>query len=353
MGKPLLGEEEKKAVLKVLESGMLAQGDEVRLFEEEFASFLGVKHAIATSNGTTALHAALLGHGIGEGDEVITTPFSFIATASPISAVRATPVFVDIDPETFCINPDSIESSITDRTKAIIPVHLFGKPVDMTSIMEIAQKYNLVVIEDAAQAHGAQHNGVYVGSFGTGCFSFYPTKNMTTGEGGMISTNNDQVAATIRKMINHGSEKKYHHSCIGHNFRMTNIAAAIGREQLRKLERFTIQRRKNAQFFSTHLHGTTITTPHEDKGHVFHQYTLRVSAEKRNIVLSHLKEKGIATSIFYPLPIHKQKAYNIHNHLYYPEAERAAKEVFSIPVHPGITEQERKYIVDSIKEVAK
>src|SRR3989338_7871154 len=198
IAKPLLGAEEKEAVMRVLESGMLAQGEKVKEFEKAFAEFVGVKHAVATSNGTTALHAALLAHSIGKGDEVITTPFTFIATANSIRMVGATPVFVDIDEKTYNLNPKIIEAAITEKTKAIIPVHLFGQSCEMEKILEIAQKYNLVIIEDACQAHGASYNGKKVGSFGTGCFSFYPTKNMTSGEGGMITTNDDLIAGKLR-----------------------------------------------------------------------------------------------------------------------------------------------------------
>jgi len=235
IAKPLLGAEEKAAVSRVLESGMLAQGPKVAEFEQAFAHFIGTQFAIATSNGTTALHAALLAHNLGPGDEVITTPFSFIATANAITMTGAKPVFVDIEEDSFNINPSLIEAAITPKTKAILPVHLYGKPANMKAITEIAAKHNLTIIEDACQAHGAEFEHKKVGSFGTGCFSFYPTKNMTSSEGGMITTNDETLAKKIRKIISHGSEKRYHHDFLGYNYRMTDVAAAIGVEQVKKL----------------------------------------------------------------------------------------------------------------------
>ncbi len=353
MARPLVGEEEKRAVLEVLESGMLAQGKKVDEFEKAFAEFIGVKHAIATSNGTTALHTAILAHKIGEGDEVITTPFSFIATANVIQMSGATPVFVDIEEGTFNLDPAKIEQAITPRTRAIMPVHLYGKPVLMHAICDIARKHDLIVIEDACQAHGAEINGRRVGSFGTGCFSFYPTKNMTTGEGGIITTNDDSFASLARKMISHGSSKRYHNEFVGYNYRMTNIAAAIGIEQLKKLERFTQKRQHNAKYLSNGLSQIPgITTPSLSSGHVFHQYSIRITSDfgkSREQVVEFLKMKGIQSSIFYPIPIHKQEAYPRHNSANFPAAEKAAKEILSIPVHPSLDKEDLDIIIRALK----
>lgn len=347
---PLIGKEEKAAVLQVLDSGMLAQGKKVQEFEQAFAAFIGVKHAIATSNGTMALHAALLAHNIGTGDEVITTPFSFIATANVICMAGATPVFVDIEEQSFNINPDLIEKAITSRTKAILPVHLYGRPAAMDKIQQISQKYHLVIIEDACQAHGAMFQGKKVGSFGTGCFSFYPTKNMTTGEGGMITTNDDNVAAKARRLITHGSEKKYYHDYLGYNYRLTDIAAAIGLEQLKKLSQFNTKRKTNALFFQEKLQTMSIILPQIVEGHVFHQYTIRV--KNREKISAWLAEKGIGSSIFYPLPIHKQKAYAAYNQKSFPVSETMAQEVLSLPVHPGLSPQDLDGVVKALKELS-
>lgn len=347
IAKPLLGAEEKRAVLDVLESGMLAQGKKVEEFEKAFASYLGVRHAIATSNGTTALHAALLANGIGLEDEVITTPFSFIATANAIKMAGATPVFVDIEEQTLNIDPDKIEAAITPKTKAILPVHLFGLPANMAAITAIAKKHTLKVIEDACQAHGATVQGKHTGSFGTGCFSFYATKNMITGEGGMITTDDAAIAAKLRKIISHGSERRYYHEMLGYNYRMTDIAAAIGIEQLKKLPTFIEKRRKNAAFLTTAL-APLFTAPSLSEGHVFHQYTLRV--KNREKVMDHLAKEGVGCSIFYPIPIHQQQSYKEYHHLCFPIAEQAAREVLSIPVHPALTEDDLQKIAAVLRD---
>lgn len=354
IAKPLIGEEEKKAVLEVLSSGMLAQGEKVAVFEKAFAEFIGVKHAIATSNGTTALHAALVGLGISPGDEVITTPFTFIATVNAIKMTGATPVFVDIDETTFNLNHSKIEAAITLKTKAIIPVHLFGLPAATNQITAIAQKYNLKIIEDACQAHGADINGKKVGSFGIGCFSFYGTKNMTTGEGGMITTNDDVLAGKLRKIISHGTERRYVHSILGYNYRLTDLAAAIGIEQLKKLNEFTRKRRENARRLTTGLSNINgLVTPCVIDGHVFHQYTIRVTKDfplTREKLIEHLSSHGVSSSVFYPLPIHQQEAYRDYNHHHFPIAEKIATEVLSLPVHPGLTTEDLKKIIQAFEE---
>ncbi|MEI6778823.1 MAG: DegT/DnrJ/EryC1/StrS family aminotransferase, partial [Chloroflexales bacterium] len=307
MARPLIGPEEEDAVLSVLRSGMLAQGPQIERFEVAFAALCGVPHAVAVSSGTTALHLALLAHGIGPGDEVITTPFTFIATANSVLMTGARPVFVDIDPVSFNINPALIEAAITPRTKAIIPVHLYGQIAAMDAITEIAKRHGLAIIEDAAQAVGALYHDRPAGSFGTGCFSLYATKNMTSGEGGMITTTNPAVADRLRLLRSHGSRVRYYHEFLGYNFRMTNLQAAIGLTQLGKLAAFNTRRLRNAAFFDQHINHPAVTKPQVQPGmrHVFHQYTLRIRAN-RDDAARQLAAAGVSTAIFYPLPIPRQ-----------------------------------------------
>ena len=252
IARPNIGEDEKQAVLAVLNSGMLAQGKQVQAFEEAFAAYCGVKYAVATSSGTTALHLALLAHNIGPGDEVITSPFSFIATANSIRYTGAESVFADID-SYYNLSPTLTEAAITPRTKVIMPVHLYGQPADMDKFMDIAKRHNLIIIEDACQAHGAEFKGKKVGSFGTGCFSFYPTKNITSGEGGMVTTNDPDIADRVRLLRNHGMRQRYYHETMGFNFRMTDIHAAIGLAQLKKLDMFNDMRISNAHYLTAHM----------------------------------------------------------------------------------------------------
>jgi len=350
IAKPSIGDSEKQAVLEVLDSGMLAQGPRVKAFEKAFAEMCGVDHAIATSSGTTALHVALLAHGIGPGDEVITTSFTFIASANSILYVGARPVFVDIDPATFDIDPVQIEAAITPHTKAIMPVHLFGLPCDMEPIMALAQAHNLVVIEDACQAHGAEYNSGRTGSFGTGCFSLYPTKNITSAEGGMITTNDDVIAENCRVIRQHGMRRRYYHDELGFNFRMTDVHAAIGLAQLQKLTQFNEARIANAQYLSAHLRD--VATPQAPDGyrHVFHQYTVRVPDGRRDALREHLQENGIGSGVYYPIPIHKQTYYTqeLGYDISLPEAEKAAGEVVSLPVHPALTREDLNAIVSTI-----
>ena len=345
---PLLGEEEKQAVWKVIDSGQLVQGARVAAFEEAFASFCGVRHAIATSSGTSALQTTVLALGIGPGDEVITSPFTFIASANAVLFAGAKPVFVDIDERTYNVDASLIEAAITPRTKAILPIHLFGHPCDIEAIVDIAARRGLAVIEDACQAHGATVNGRKVGSFGVGCFSFYPTKNITTAEGGIITTDDDALADRARLIRSHGQRKRYYHETIGYNFRMTEIQAAIGLVQMGKLEQFTAARRANAEYLSRHLQ--RVIVPYEAPGcrHVYHQYTIRV-ADGRDALAEHLRDRGIATGIYYPLPIHKQVAYQrlgYRDHL--PVAERASREVLSLPVHPALSQKDLDHIVEGV-----
>ncbi len=338
ISKPYIGAAEKQAVMEVLDSGMLAQGPRTAKFEERFAQVCGVKHAIATSSGTTALHIALLANGIGDGDEVITTPFTFIASANSILFTGAKPVFVDIDEETFNIDPVSVERAITPRTRAIMPVHLYGYVCDMDALQAIADRHNLKIIEDACQAVGATYHGKAAGSFGTGCFSLYATKNIMSGEGGMITTNDDAVAEKCRMLRNHGMKRRYYHDMLGFNFRMTDLCAAIGLTQLDRLEEFTTRRRANAQYLNSKLESVITPKVKEGYGHVFHQYTIRVDgARDRDAAAKQLNEAGVGTGIFYPVPAHQQEYMReIVGSVQLPVAEKLAQEVISLPVHPQL-----------------
>jgi len=352
IAKPQIDETEIQAVSDVLRSGMIAQGQRVADFEQAFADYNGVDHAIAVNSGTAALHAGLLAHGIGPGDEVITSPFSFIATANTILYTGARPVFSDISPDTFNLDPEQVTERITDKTKAIMPVHLYGHPADMKAYEEIAEDYDLALVEDACQAHGATFNGKKAGSFGTGAFSFYPTKNMTTSEGGMITTNDEKVANRARMVREHGSRQRYLHEMLGYNLRMTDICAAIGIEQLKKLDNYTSARQQNAKKLNEGLRdveGVTCPSVQEGCSHVFHQYTIRT--QDRDDLAAFLREKGIGTGIHYPIPIHLQPYYKelgYSDNL--PVAEELSDEVLSLPVHPQVTGEDINFIIDSIKE---
>jgi perosamine synthetase len=350
IARPMMGAEERQAVLDVLDSGMLAQGPRVKEFEEAFAQMCGTRFAVATSSGTTALHIALLAHGIGPGDEVITTPFTFIASSNSVLFTGARPVFTDINGDTFNLDPDLLEAAITPRTKAIMPVHLFGLCCDMDSIMAVAQKHGLTVIEDACQSHGATYKGKRAGSFGTGAFSLYATKNITTGEGGMITTDDADFAEKCRVLRQHGMRRRYYHDELGYNFRMTDLQAAIGLAQIKKLDAFNRIRNHNARYLSSRLRGVKTPVVPDGYGHVFHQYTIRVPANKREDLLGYLQEKGIGTGVFYPVPAHQQSFYQaeLGYHVSMPRAEAAAAEVLSLPVHPGLTQQDLETIVEAV-----
>ncbi len=336
----------------VLESGELVQGKWVAEFERAFAAFCGAEHAIATSSGTTALHVALLANGIGAGDEVITTAFTFIASTNAILYVGAKPVFADIEPDTFNIDVAQVERLITSRTKAILPVDLYGQPANLVALSELCDRHGLVLIDDASQAHGAEINGRKIGTFGTACFSFYPSKNMTTAEGGMITTDRLDVAEAARKLRHHGTERTYYHDRLGFNFRMTNIQAAIGLEQLKRLPQFNERRIANAAYFSAHLRGVVTPTTRPGMRHVFHQYTVRV-ADKRAVLADTLRTRGIETRVYYPLPVHQQASYVNGGGVPYvlPETESAANEVLSLPVHPSVTDEQREYIARTVCEL--
>ncbi|HYN89776.1 MAG TPA: DegT/DnrJ/EryC1/StrS family aminotransferase [Ardenticatenaceae bacterium] len=360
ISKPMLGDEEFMAVRGVLASGQLAQGPRVAEFERAFAAFVGVRHAIATSSGTTALHAALLAHGIGPGDEVITSPFTFMASVNAILYTGATPILVDID-DSFNLDPARLEAAITERTRAILPVHLYGQPADMEAICRVAQRYDLVVVEDACQAHGAEFAGHKVGSFGTGCFSFYATKNMTTGEGGMITTDDDDLATRTRQIINHGMQRRYQHEILGYNYRMTETAAAIGIVQLGRLPAFQARRAEIAAFYDRTLdeiEGLLLPRAALNRSHVYHQYTLRVTphfGHTRDEVANALTAKGIGVGIYYPVPAHRQPSLAALGLAVapLPVAEQMAREVLSIPVHPALTVPETEFIAETLASLQK
>ncbi|PWB50037.1 MAG: aminotransferase DegT [Candidatus Methanoperedenaceae archaeon] len=356
IAKPIIGEDEINAVIEVLRSGNIAEGQKVKDFEEAFAKYSGTSFAVAVNSGTAALHIALLAHGIGAGDEVITTPFTFVATSNSVLFTGAKPVFADIREDTFNIDPDSILEKITPGTKVIIPVHLYGQAADMKAIMEIAQDNDLIVIEDACQAHGATFEGKYAGSFGEGTFSFYPTKNMTTGEGGIITTNDKEIAQKAKMIRSHGSKQRYLHEMLGYNLRMTDIAASIGITQLGKIDDFNKSRIKNAQYLSRNLGNIKgLTLPHVDKRcrHVYHQYTVRITGDiSRDDVVSSLNKMHIGTGIYYPLPIHKQPFYKELGYTdSLPVSEIASKEVISLPVHPSLKISDLDTISASMREI--
>jgi perosamine synthetase len=364
---PCLGVEEETAILRVLASGQLAQGEQVARFEQCFANACQVREAVAVSSGTAALQLALQAHNIGPGDEVITTAFSFAATVSAILLVGATPVFVDIEPETYTLDPTLVESALTERTKAILPVHLYGHPCDMKFLEQLAMAHDLILIEDACQAHIAAIEGKPVGSFGTGCFSFYATKNMTAGEGGMVTTNDPEVAERVRLLRNHGQKERYKHLILGHNLRMTEMQAALGLVQLGQLEQFTRQRITNANFLNKHL-SNAVQTPRVHAGyrHVYNQYTIRTPG-KRDEWVTTLRMRGIGVGVYYPIPIYQQPYYRdliVHHRapdlcgvankaqethtLYLPETEVAAQEVLSLPIHPALREEDLSTIAREV-----
>jgi perosamine synthetase len=352
IAKPLIGEEEKTAVMNVLNSGMLASGPRTEEFEKKFAEYVGTKYAIATTSGTTALHLGLLGLGVTKHEEVILPSFSFIATANAVLFCDAVPVFCDVDPRTFNLAPDKLEKLITKKTKAIMPVHLYGQAADMNPIQEIAQKHSVHIIGDACQAHGAVYDGKMVGSFGdVECFSFYPTKNMTTGEGGMVTTNNQEVAELMISLRNHGREKTkwgYEHGRLGYNYRMTDIGAAIGLEQLKKLPKNIQMRQKNAAYFDAHLKTVEIPYVLPKATHAYHQYTIK--SKNRDALTASLKKNEIGFGIYYPQPLHTYKHLKKYAHDDLKNSETLGNEVVSLPVHPSLSIQDLEKIVKVINE---
>ncbi len=354
VAKPIIGDEEIENVVEVLKSGMIAQGPKVAEFEQKFADWIGTKYAVAVNSGTAALHVVLLACGIGNGDEVITTPFTFIASGNAIAYTGAKPVFADIDLKTYTLNPDSIEALITENTKAILPVQLYGQSANMDKINEIAEKHGLIVIEDAAQAHGATCNGKNVGAMGDiACFSFYPTKNMTTSEGGIITTNDEDLAEKAEIFRAHGATVRYHHDAIGYNFRMTDISAAIGLAQLDKIDKFNDQRIENAAYLNEGLKDVEgVITPYcaYDPKHVYHQYTIRVEKGERDDWVDIINECGVGTGIHYPIPLYNQPIYkSLGFDGDCPNAEIAAENVISLPVHPSLTKEDLDLVIEAVK----
>lgn len=351
--RPDIGEAEVAAVSEVLRSGMLAGGKRVAELEERWAAYCGTRHAIAVSNGTVALMAIFAGLDLGPGDEVITVGHTFNATVSAILYTGATPVFVDIEPDTLNLDATLLEAAVTPRTKAICPVHLFGLPCDMDAILAVAERHGLSVVEDACQAHGAEYRGRRAGSFGPAAFSLYGTKNMTTGEGGLITTDDDRLADWLRLYRNQGMRQRYHHEILGYNFRLTDIAAAIGLVQFDKLERNTARRQAIAARYTRAFEGLPIETPTIPDGrtHVFHQYTIDVGPERDRIV-AELGEAGVGTGIYYPIPVHRQ-AYVLERGIRadLPVTDRAAARTLSLPIYPGLTADEEATVVDAVRAV--
>ncbi len=352
---PMLGAEEREAVLQVLDSGQLAQGPRVELFELEFAEALQVRHAVAVSSGTAALYVALQAHGIGPGDEVITTPFTFGATANVILALGASAVFADVEPATGTLDPEAVKAALTPRTRALLPVHLYGHPADVGPLIGLADRHGLALIEDACQAVGARYSGRFAGTLGTGCFSFYPTKNMTTGEGGMITTDESDIAEAARAYRNQGQTYgRYRYDVLGLNWRMTEIAAAIGSAQLRKLPGWNERRRANAARLDAGLRGVVKPVARGACDHVYHQYTVRVPGGHRDLFASELAMEGVASGIYYPQPLHRQPLYRKHGHgdERLPNAEAWAAEALSLPVHPALSDDQIDTVIAAANRVA-
>lgn len=352
VAKPLIGAEERAAVDRVLASGMLAQGSEVATFEREFTDHFRLgRPCVALNSGTSGLHLGLLAAGVGPGDEVIVPSFTFAATANAVALTGATPVFADIEPQTFCLDPTSVRHLVSDRTVGIMPVHLYGHPADLPALQAVAEEYGLQIFEDAAQAHGASLDGVPVGAFGSfGMFSLYPTKNMTAGEGGMVSVASTVVERLLRLYRNQGMERPYENEIVGFNARMTEMNAAIGRVQLTKVDAWTRRRQNNAAFLSAHLNGviTPVATP--GAVHVYHQYTVRVPDDRDGLARALRKEHNIGSGLFYPVPTHRLPSFRSRADL--PETERAARECLSLPVHPSVSTRDLERIVVAVNALA-
>ena len=352
ISRPNIGMAERRAVDRVLESGQLTQGAEVAAFESEFSALVANRHCIAVNSGTSALHLALLALGIGPGDEVIVPSFTFAATPNAVALTGATPVFVDIEPRFYCLDPIAVDAAITPRTRAVMPVHLYGHPAAMPTLMQMCRDKGIYVIEDASQAHGAAFAQQPVGAWGNaGTFSFYATKNMTTGEGGLISVGDSQVGRRLRLLRNQGQERRYENEIVGLNNRMTDMQAAIGRIQLKYLNDWTKTRQENADFYSKNLRGVVV--PEVDSGaeHVFHQYTIRVVDLDRDKFARELAERGIGTGVYYPIPCHRLPSFDVGLDL--PETERAARECLSLPVHPLVSREDRAHIVDAVNSLTR
>ena len=342
------------AIQRVLDNTSFILGHEVAEFEEAFANYVGAAGAAGVASGTAALHLALLACGVGSGDEVITTAHTFVATAEAILHTGARPVFVDIDPLAYNLDPNRVEDAVTSRTRAIIPVHLYGQPAEMASLLDIAQRHNLWLVEDAAQAHGAKYHGQRCGSMGhLACFSFYPGKNLGAyGDAGAVAGNEPGLLAKVRKLRNHARTTKYEHDEIGYGERLDALQAAVLGVKLSYLEEWTEARRHNARLYTELLADTEVTTPYEapDVRHVYHLYVVRTP--NRDALLAHLKAQGVGAGIHYPLPLHQQPAFlNLgYADVVLPETERAAAEVLSLPMYPELAEEQISYVVEQIKE---
>jgi perosamine synthetase len=353
ISKPFIGQQEQDAVALVLASGQLAQGPEVAAFEAEFSAELadGLP-SVAVNSGTSALHLAVLALGIGPGDEVIVPSFTFAATANAVAITGAVPVFVDIDPVSFCIDPAAVRAAITPRTRAVIPVHLFGHPADLVELQAVCAGAGLQLIEDAAQAHGAAVDGRLVGTWGdAGCFSFYPTKNMMSAEGGMVTAREEDVARRVRLLRNQGQEIRYRNEVVGLNNRMTDICAAIGRQQLLRVGAWNERRRENAAFLSGHLEGVATPTVADGVVHAFHQYTIRVVGHERDAFMEQLRARGVGCDVYYPVPVHQLPPYGADVDL--PHTAQAAAEVLSLPVHPHLSDADLQTVVEVVNDVAR
>lgn len=355
IARPFLGDLEKQAVLEVLESGNLIQGPLVADFERRFAAAHGVRHGVATSNGTTALTLALLAHEIGPGDEVIVPAFSFFATASAVIAVGAVPRFVDIEPDTYTLAADAAAAAVNPRTRAILPVHLYGHPADMERLGALCAAQGLTLLEDAAQAHLAAIGARHVGSWGTAAFSFHPSKNMTTTEGGMVLTDDDRLAERMRQLRNQGRSAPHRHELLGQNFRMTELCAAIGIHQLARLPEWTAQRIRNARHYEARLRRVAPPVTRTPCHHVFHQFTVRATgAVPRDALVEQLQALGVDARVYYPRGIHQQPAIQRHlsalgmNTPSLPVTERACHEVLSLPVHPFLTPSQLDWVIESL-----
>lgn len=349
--KPIIGDEEREAVDRVLRSGMIAGGPEVAAFETEFSELVDGRHSIAVNSGTSALHMAFVAAGIKAGDEVIVPSFTFAATANSVVLAGGTPVFADIEENFFNMDPKCAEAAITPRTRALMPVHLYGHPAALREYKDIAARHNLLLFEDAAQAHAASLDGIPVGAWGVaGSFSFYPTKNMTSGEGGMVTTPCDHIARKTRLLRNQGMEKRYENEIAGYNTRMTDIHAAIGRVQLKKLAGWTKQRQNNAKFLDENLKGVVVPPVADGAVHVYHQYTIRIVDQDRDAFAEEIGKRGIGSGVYYPIPNHRLPSYGLTLDL--PVTEQVAKQCLSLPVHPSLSQGDLEKIVEVVNAVA-
>ena len=353
--KPIIGDEERAAVDRVLRSGMVAQGPEVAAFEEEFsAHFVPGRVSVAVNSGTAGLHLGLLAAGVGAGDEVIVPSFTFAATGNSVALTGGTPVFVDIEPDTFSLDPEAVAAAITPKTKGILPVHLYGHPARMRELEKLAAERGVALYEDAAQAHGASLDGRPVGSFGEfAMFSLYPTKNMTSGEGGMVTAATTEIARRVKLLRNQGMERQYENELIGFNARMTDIHAAIGRVQLTKVDAWTATRQSNAAFLDANLQGVIVPPVADGAVHVYHQYTIRVPEDRDGFVKALKEEHQVGAGVYYPIPNHRLPSLAPYAPgLDLPETERAAREVASLPVHPSLSPADLERIVAAVNTVA-